>query len=124
MAFNTVAGVREEMRNPGYLTFSAGGRELRLDPVIEENKLFIVMRDLTAGKTTYNAARFLYAAPPAGGFSQSGTVILDFNVAINPPCMFTPYATCPLPPQQNRLPIEVTAGEKIYGNGHDDTIRH
>jgi len=52
------------------------------------------------------------------GWSKPGTVWIDFNQAINPPCMFTPYATCPLPPPKNRLAIEVTAGEKVYGKDH------
>ena len=63
----------------------------------------------TAGKETYGAGRFVYteALPPA-----SGQVVLDFNKAYNPPCAFTAYATCPLPPPQNRLPIRIEAGEK------------
>jgi uncharacterized protein (DUF1684 family) len=74
--------------------------------------LFFVFRDKTSGKTTYPAARFLYADLPV-----NGRVILDFNKAYNPPCVFTPYATCPLPPPENRLPIPVEAGELMY-RGH------
>jgi uncharacterized protein (DUF1684 family) len=82
-----------------------------LTPVLEDGRLFFVFRDRTAGRSTYAAARFLYADLP-----KSGVVILDFNKAYNPPCVFTPYATCPLPPPENRLPVPVEAGEKMYGD--------
>jgi uncharacterized protein (DUF1684 family) len=118
IVFGTAAGTKEEMESPGSVTFSRNGAEFHLDPVLEDGRLFFVMRDSTSGKSTYGAARFVYADPPPGGFKKSGTVWLDFNQAINPPCMFTPYATCPLPPPQNRLPLDVTAGEKLYGPGH------
>jgi hypothetical protein len=72
----------------------------------EGGKLFLVFRDLTSGKTTYGGARFLYAEGPG-----AGRVVLDFNKAINPPWAFTPYATCPLAPRQNRLGLAITAGE-------------
>ena len=113
LTFDTViAGLREEDASPGYATFSKDGREYRLEPTVDENQLFFVFRDQTSGKSTYAAARFLYADMP-----RSGTVILDFNRAENPPCVLTAYATCPLPPPQNRLPLEVAAGELMY-NGH------
>ncbi len=118
LTFTTVAGIKENMPNPGYVTFWRNGQEYRLDPAVEENKLFFVIRDRTSGKTTYGGARFLYAAIPETGLNTPGIVQLDFNAAVNPPCMFTPYATCPLPPPHNRLPIEVTAGEKLYGSDH------
>ncbi|HZJ44338.1 MAG TPA: DUF1684 domain-containing protein [Pyrinomonadaceae bacterium] len=79
---------------------------MQLRPLIEDDKLFILFRDRTVGKSTYGAGRFLYAEMP-----KDGKVVLDFNRAENPPCAFTPYATCPLPPRQNRLPIAITAGE-------------
>ena len=85
------------------------GKKLRLTPVTEDDQLFFIIRDQTAGKSTYPAARFLYARP-----AKDGVVVLDFNKAYNPPCVFTPYATCPLPPPENRLPIAVTAGELMY----------
>jgi uncharacterized protein len=118
LTFSTVAGIKEHLPNPGYVTFFRNGQEYRLEPAVEENKLFFVIRDRTSGKTTYGGARFLYAEIPETGLTVPGTVLLDFNAAVNPPCMFTPYATCPLPPPQNRLPIEVTAGEKLYGTDH------
>lgn len=113
LTFDTVIdGLQEEDQSPGYVTFTRNGREYKLEPVVDEGELFFVFRDQTSGKSTYAAARFLYTSMP-----KNGTVVLDFNRAENPPCVFTPYATCPLPPPQNRLPLEVAAGELMY-NGH------
>lgn len=109
----TVLGTDEIMQAPGYVRFKLRGMEMTLEPVIEDPKapeLFFIFRDKTSGKGTYPAGRFLYAAMP-----KDGKVMLDFNRAYNPPCAFTPFATCPLPPPQNRLPIAVKAGEKTYG---------
>ena len=91
------------------------GREFRIDPILEQGTkdYFIIIRDATSGRETYGAARYLYASPADAG----GKTIVDFNKAYNPPCAFTPYATCPLPPPQNRLPIRIEAGEKKYA-GH------
>lgn len=96
---------------PGKAVFEREGRTFELLPLVEgtDEPLFFVIADETSGKETYEAARFLYADPPSGG-----KLILDFNKAINPPCAFTPFATCPLPPKENRLPIAITAGEKKY----------
>ncbi|HEX5431017.1 MAG TPA: DUF1684 domain-containing protein [Bryobacteraceae bacterium] len=117
VSFDTViAGLQEQDEAPGFVTFSRGGHEYRLDPVLDENELFFIFRDQTSGKTTYGASRFLYADAPRS-LKTPGTVILDFNEAINPPCVFTPYATCPLAPPQNRLALPVTAGELMY-NSH------
>ena len=105
-----VLGLTEDMPSPGHVEFELGGQKLRLDPVIEspgDTQLFFVFRDRTSGKTTYGAGRFLYAEAPADGH-----VILDFNKAYNPPCSFTPFATCPLPPPQNHLAVPVEAGER------------
>ncbi len=110
----TVLGTSETMQAPGYVKFKLRGKELTLEPVIEdpaEPQLFFIFRDKTSGKGTYPAGRFLYAAMP-----KDGQVTLDFNRSYNPPCAFTPFATCPLPPPQNRLPIAVKAGEKNYGH--------
>ncbi len=102
-------GEPQEYESPGWLEFQLLGRRLRLEPALEAGQLFIIFKDLTSGKTTYPAGRFLYADPP-----RDGRVILDFNKAFNPPCAFTPYTTCPLPPKQNHLPVAIEAGEKIY----------
>ena len=81
----------------------------KMEPVTEEDHLWFVFRDQTSGKTTYAASRFLYVPMPKNGFVE-----IDFNKAENPPCVFTDYATCPLPPPQNRLELAVTAGEQMY----------
>jgi uncharacterized protein (DUF1684 family) len=109
--FDSQNGVKQPMESPGFVTFTRAGKEYRLEPVLEDKQLFFIFRDATSNKSTYGAARFLYAAP-----AKDGTVILDFNQAINPPCAFTPYATCPLPPPQNRLTLAITAGEKKYSD--------
>jgi len=101
--------------SPGYAVFRLHGQELKLRPIIEEpgaKELFYIFRDQTAGKETYDAGRFFYSEMP-----RDGKVVLDFNKAYNPPCVFTPYATCPLPPPENRLPLRIEAGEKKYA-GH------
>lgn len=98
--------------SPGTLVFSVDGKEYRLDAVESDQELFILFADKTSGKETYGAGRFLYAEQP----NEKGITVLDFNKSINPPCAFTSFATCPLPPKQNRLSIAVTAGEKNYGN--------
>jgi uncharacterized protein (DUF1684 family) len=112
LVFDTVAGVKEEMPNPGYASFVRDGKEYRLEAAVEGDGLFFVFRDGTSGKTTYGGARFLNTEAP-----RSETVILDFNRAVNPPCAFTPYATCPLPPAENRLKLPITAGEMNYPGG-------
>ncbi|MEI7799467.1 MAG: DUF1684 domain-containing protein [Opitutaceae bacterium] len=99
---------------PGKAVFTRDGRTFELFPIDEGGaELFFVITDLTAGQETYGACRFLSAALP-----QNGKIIFDFNQAENPPCAFTPFATCPLPPKENRLPIRVTAGEKNYRGEH------
>jgi uncharacterized protein (DUF1684 family) len=112
-----VLGQVETMASPGYAEFTLGGKALRLDGVLESpqaEQLFFIMRDQTSGKETYGGGRFLYSDLPKGG-----KVVLDFNEAYNPPCAFTDFATCPLPPPQNRMPIRVEAGELAYGRpGH------
>jgi len=111
VTFDTEVGVKEKDESPGYVTFVRRGQEYRLEPVKEDDELFFVIRDQTSGKTTYAASRFLYSALPKNGFVE-----LDFNKAENPPCVFTDFATCPLPPPQNRMKLAVTAGEQTYGN--------
>jgi uncharacterized protein len=104
-----VLGTLDRMPAPGTAVFSVGGQEFRLTPVLEEGEsnLFFVFADATNRTETYGAGRFLYAEPP-----KAGHVVLDFNRAYNPPCAFSPYSTCPLPPKQNRLSIPIGAGEK------------
>jgi len=107
--FTSILGTVEPEISPGAVVFSAAGRTLRLQPVLErgETDLWIVFGDLTNGHDTYGGGRFVYVPPPL-----DGRTVLDFNKAYNPPCVFTPFSTCPLPPPQNRLPLRVEAGEK------------
>jgi uncharacterized protein len=117
LIFDTLVGVKEPDQSPGYARFTRNGQEYRLEPVTEDDHLFFVIRDLTSGKTTYSASRFLYAPLPKDG-PHGKVVELDFNKAENPPCVYTDFATCPLPPPQNRLKLEVAAGELTYGAHH------
>jgi len=100
----------------GKAVFERDGRTCEVLPIQEapDEPLVFVISDLTSGNETYGVARFLYADPP-----QDGKLTLDFNKAQNPPCAFTPFATCPLPPKENRLALAVTAGEKKYRGAHD-----
>jgi uncharacterized protein len=107
-----ILGMTEDETSPGYAEFALKGQTFRLDPVIEDDQLFFMFKDATSGKTTYGAGRFFYAPIPHG----SNTVELDFNQAHNPPCAFTAFATCPLPPKQNVMTAAVEAGEKNYGH--------
>ena len=110
MIIMNVLGDELKMKSPGVLSFQLNGRTHQLRPVMEnEEKLFIIFRDQTAGKTSYGAGRFLYADLP-----KDGKVILDFNRAENPPCAFTAFATCPLPPRANFLSIPIPAGERAF----------
>ena len=112
-AIPTVRGTSESMTVPGLLKFKVGGREVTLEPVVEDPEhpeLFLIFKDATSAHGTYPAGRFLYADMP-----KDGKVILDFNRAVNPPCAFTLFATCPLPPKPNQLAIAIAAGEKDPG---------
>ena len=108
----SITGSLDEMKNPGAVVFWREGKEYRIEAVDEgDGQLFLIFADRTSGKTTYGAGRFLYADPPKEG---SDHVVVDFNKAYNPPCVFTPYATCPLAPPENRLDLAIEAGEKNY----------
>ncbi len=103
-----VTGDVNEVEVPGVVRFQLHGREFTLAPLPSDNgRLFFILEDQTKGKETYPAGRYLYADPPV-----DGKVVLDFNRAYNPPCAFTAYATCPLPPKENKLPVRIEAGEK------------
>jgi uncharacterized protein (DUF1684 family) len=105
-----VLGGNFKMKSPGVLKFTLKGKEYFLQPVDEgDGALFIIFRDKSSENETYRSGRFLYAEKPV-----NGEAILDFNKAENPPCAFTPYATCPLPPAGNSLEVEIQAGEKRY----------
>jgi hypothetical protein len=101
----------------GAAEFTFEGKTFRLEPVVDdedEPKLHFVMKDTTSSATTYPACRFLYTGFPSNGLDKPGELVLDFNHLENPPCAYTPYATCPLPPPGNRLPIALPVGEKRY----------
>ena len=117
VAIPTVLGQDTSMLAPGVLRFEIRGQELTLEPYLEkpdDTSYFLIFRDATSAVTTYGAGRFL-SADAAGA---DGTTTLDFNLAYNPPCAFTPYATCPLPPPQNWLQLPIEAGEKYSGPAH------
>ena len=100
----------------GYITFEMNGEEHRLEARVDEDELMrLDFRDATNGDTTYKGGRFLVAEMP-----KKGKIIVDFNRAYNPPCAYTGYATCPLPPKENRLPIRIEAGEQAYQKVSED----
>lgn len=107
-----VTGTEEDVTIPGKAVFKRDGKTWELRPMAEDGRLFFVFSDRTAGKLTYGGARFLYAAAP-----KNGKVLLDFNLAENPPCAVTAHVVCPLAPPENRLGLAVTAGEKKFRGG-------
>ena len=109
MDITNVLGDTAPVQNPGYVEFQLGGKTCRLEAQSAGNGLFFNFRDATTGKTTYAAGRFLDADAPV-----EGKVVLDFNQAVNPPCAFTAYATCPLPPKAKYLDVAIPAGEKAH----------
>lgn len=100
--------------SPGYLEFQVNGESFKIDAIASEDdeELFLIFADETSGGETYGGGRYMYVSRP----DKSGKVILDFNKAYNPPCVYTPHATCPLPPRQNMLPVAIEAGHKNYGD--------
>lgn len=101
---------------PGHVEFELNGTKQTLIPIEADSKdgLWFVFRDETYRQATYGGGRFLTTDVPSNGLDHPGTVILDFNEAVNPPCAYSPFATCPLAPREARLPIAVPAGEKRY----------
>lgn len=93
----------------GYLHFTWEGKPYRLLALDELGKLFVIFADETSAKETYPTGRYLYVAYP----DKTGVTQVDFNYAYNPPCAYTDFATCPIPPKENRLPFSVVAGEKM-----------
>jgi uncharacterized protein len=106
----TILGNIEEAFSPGKLIFNINDKEYSLDPTSAGEGLFIVFADLTSGEESYGAGRFLYVDGP----DSNNNVILDFNKAYNPPCAFTKFATCPLPPEENKIRVRIAAGEKKF----------
>lgn len=117
-----VLGLEEDKVSPGALVFTRKGRQFKLDTVLESPEsrdLFVMFADQTSGHDTYGAGRFIDVA-----FAADGKTVIDFNKAYNPPCAFNNFATCPLPPSQNRLELKVTAGEKNYLGSHEASEAH
>jgi len=113
LMISNVLGQQVASKNAGKLQFTYQGKPYSLDVIDEgEEQLFITFGDATSGATTYSAGRFIYINKP----DAKGNTFIDFNQAFNPPCAFTKFATCPLPPPQNSLPFAITAGEKNYGH--------
>ncbi len=113
----TLVGTNYDQPVPGAAEFQLAGVTFRLEPVLEDPtlaKLFFILRDTTSTTTTYGACRFLYTGFPTNGLDKPGELVLDFNRLENPPCAYTPFSTCPLPPPGNRLPIPLPVGEKRY----------
>jgi uncharacterized protein (DUF1684 family) len=115
IAIANVLGQVADQKSPGTVVFERGGKTYRLDALEggPKGELFLIFADQTNGRETYGAGRFLETDAP-----QGGKVVVDFNTAYNPPCAFTAFATCPLPPQQNKLAVKVEAGEKKFAGGH------
>ncbi len=109
-----ILGTVNQEASPGELIFEVDGKEYRLNPLGEmtDDRLWVIFSDGTTGKSTYGGGRYLWMNTP-----NDGKGILDFNKAYNPPCVFTNYATCPLPPEPNKLTVEIMAGEKYYDSG-------
>jgi uncharacterized protein len=106
-----VLGMMNDEDSPGAVVFERKGKTYRLDAIQEEpQSLFMIFADETSGKETYGAGRYLEILLP----DAQGRVVIDFNKSYNPPCSFTSYATCPLPPPQNKLNLRIDAGEKKY----------
>jgi uncharacterized protein (DUF1684 family) len=113
-----ILGQTDLEESPGLVEFTLKGKPYRLRALYEETAtgktLYFLFKDTTNKTQTYQAGRMLNVPLP----DEKGVVHLDFNRSYNPPCTFTPYATCPLPPAENRLPIAIDAGELRYGKGN------
>lgn len=112
VAVPDVLGTIEERSAPGDVVFEVDGVTHRLQGLEggDAGELWLIFGDATNGAETYGGGRFLYTSAP----DADGSVVVDFNRAYNPPCVFSPYATCPLPWPRNRLPIRVEAGERAF----------
>jgi uncharacterized protein (DUF1684 family) len=113
-----ITGAVSHEPTPGHVTFERQHATWRIEalPGDEDGSLWLVFGDATNGHETYGGGRFLYTGPVAA----DGSVVVDFNLSYNPPCVFSPYATCPLPPPQNRLALRIEAGELAFSPpGHD-----
>lgn len=121
IAIANVIGQIDQVESPGAVVFQWKGKTYRLDAIggSPEEGFFLVFGDRTNGKETYGAGRFLDTGP-----AKDGKVVVDFNTAYNPPCAFTAFATCPLPPRQNKLALRIDAGEKKFAGGPEHAAGH
>jgi len=110
----TQMGTVVEEPSPGAVVFEKDGQTYRIDAVDTGKRLWLIFADETSGKETYGAGRYLYIDKP----DSTGKTVVDFNLAYNPPCVFTKYATCSFPPKQNLLKLKITAGEKMWEENH------
>ena len=115
-----IAGLDYRPYSPGKLVFEIGGETFRLEAYNSGDRLFLIFGDLTSGRETYPAGRFLYAAKP----DESGVTIVDFNKSYNPPCAFNEFATCPVASRQNRLKTKILAGERFDPPVHLPAYTH
>ena len=111
IAITNVLGQTSQNPSPGYVEFQKDDKKYQIDALEEGDELFLIFADETSGGETYGGGRYMYVNNPG----PNGTTVLDFNKAYNPPCVFTPHATCPLPPRQNMLDLEIKAGERDFG---------
>lgn len=111
ITITNVLGQTSQNLCPGYVAFNKDGKNYQIDALVEGDELFLIFADETSGGETYGGGRYIYVKKP----NPNGSTMLDFNKAYNPPCVFTPHATCPLPPRQNILELEITSGEKNFG---------
>lgn len=115
MQVANIIGGLDDAKNPGAVEFERGGKTYSIEAIDEGGgTLFLVFADRSNGHGSYGAGRFLDTPMP----DAQGRVVIDFNQSRNPPCAFTSFATCPLPPAQNRLDLAITAGEKAYAGDH------
>jgi uncharacterized protein (DUF1684 family) len=113
MKVANVLGYEENVQCPGAIVFEKDGKTYRLEALsLDEGELEIIYGDATSGLTTYGGGRFIYVAVPEEG----NETVIDFNKSYNPPCVFTEFATCPIPGRENILPFKVEAGEKAFGD--------
>ncbi len=112
LPITTIIGTTRDTPNPGALEFQRDGRTFRVEAIDDAGPtLLVMMADLTSGHETYGPGRYIDVPRP----DAKGNVLIDFNRAYNPPCAFTAYGTCSLPPKENRIDLKITAGEKRYG---------
>ncbi len=112
LKIQNIVGITYEQPSPGRLVFRKEGVEYTLDVTEEGDKFFVTYADETTGETTYGGGRYMYTLKP----DSDGKVVMDFNKGYNPPCVYTEFATCPLPPPQNKLKVAILAGEKFSGH--------